>query len=228
MAELNFTADEIQSTKNMITSRAAASAWDADDADEKYPSVAAVKQAIAASAGAAVCDAANTVGSVVITSTNTNPGNALGGEWSLIDKEFINRSANIAPLWSGTQATASGSISWAGHSICLKMWLSTDQYPISPGNIIGTIDLAAAGVTSFSFSDEGGVAFAVNSTGNSSISYVIKYSLNGGGQLYLDRIYGESVAAFSSSTIHIQTIIPMSASDMLDTACDKFYWKRTA
>jgi hypothetical protein len=29
------------------------------------------------------------------------------------------------------------------------------------------------------------------------------------------------------TTIHIHTIVPMTDDDMLDSFCDKFYWKRT-
>ena len=230
MAQLNAPVSDIQLKSNMIIQGASATDW---ASDSKYPSAKAVADKFSATVSG------HPVGSVIMTqkelatgetSAVANPATLLGlpGTWTLIDKEFINRSADITPLWTGAQATASGSISWADHSICLKMWLSTDQNPLSPGNRIGTIDLTKAGVTSFSFSDEGGVAFAVNSTGTTSVSYVIKYKLDGGGQLSLDRIYDQTVAAFSSSVIHIQTIVPISWGSMLDSACDKFYWKRTA
>ena len=161
------------------------------------------------------------------TAQSTNPATTLGGEWTLIDKEFKNTSSNIASLWTSNRATASGSISWADHSICVKMWLVTDEYPLSAGNSFGSIDRTKAGVTDFTYSDEGGIALAVSGTTNTT-GYVIKYKLDGGGYLSLDRLYDEDVAAISGATIHIQTIIPIAWGSMLDSACDKFYWKRTA
>ena len=238
MAKLEFAASQIQSTINMLTTADGAAADAANWTDSKYPSANAVVAKITEMTAGASNGTGFPVGSVIMThkelatgetSAAANPATLLGlpGTWVLIDKEFINKSADIASLWTSSRATVSGRISWADHSICLKMWLVTDQYPLSPGDGIGSIDRAKAGVTDFSLSDEGGVAFAVSGTTNTT-SYVIKYSLDGSGSLELEEIYDETVAAFSGATIHIQTIVPISWSSMLDSACDKFYWKRTA
>lgn len=237
MAKLNITADQIQSTTNMIPYNASAADW---ASDSKYPSANAVVTKITEMTSGVASGVEYPIGSVIMTHkelaanedfTAANPATLLGiglpDDWELIDKEFINRSANITPLWTSSRATASGYISWADHAVCLKMWLITDAYPLSPGDGIGSIDRTKAGVASFSMSDEGGVAFAVTGTTNT-VNYVIKYKLDGGGSLSLEEIYGENVAAFSGATIHIQTIIPITMGNMLDTACDKFYWKRRA
>ena len=89
MAKLETTADNLQWKSKMLTTAQItenAAAWDSDDL---YPSAAAVKDAITRSigGGGAVCDVTNPVGSVIITSTNTNPGLSLGGTWELFDKE---------------------------------------------------------------------------------------------------------------------------------------------
>jgi hypothetical protein len=222
MAQLHATVNEIQLTTNMITAgdKLALTAW----TDEKYPSAKAVADQIN---NLAPGRAEHPIGSILITSTNVSPETSVGGTWDLVDKGFKNTSANISSLWTSSRATASGYISWADHSICLKMWLKTDDHPLSPSSGIGSIDRAKSGITTFSLSDEGGVAFAVTGT-TSTTNYVIKYKLDGGGFLSLEEIYGETVAAFSGATIHIHTIIPISYTDMLDDFCDKFYWKRTA
>ena len=226
MAQLHATVDEIQLTKNMIiadpdtTLATALEDW----TDEEYPSALAVAELISKTVPDKV---EHPVGSVVITSTNENPGASLGGTWTLVDKGFKNASANISPLWTNSRADAAGYIYWADHSICLKMWLTTDNNPLSAGNNIGNIDRAKAGVTEFSISDEGGIALAVSGMTNTT-SYVIKYRLDGGGYLGLDKIYDETVAAIANATIHIHTIIPINYDDMIDSFCDKFYWKRTA
>ena len=228
MAQLNATVDKIQLTTNMITSGDTTTEW----SDTKYPSAKAVANKLSTAASS------YPIGSVIMThkelstgetSAAANPAMLLGlpGTWTLIDKEFINKSDSITSLWTANRASASGYISWADHAICLKMWLVTDGNPLSAGNAIGNIDLTKAGVTSLSFSTEGGVAFATSGTTNTT-SYIIKYKLDGGGYLSLDDIYDETVAAIAGATIHIQTIIPISWGSMLDKACDKFYWKRTA
>jgi hypothetical protein len=229
MAQLNVTADKIQLTTNMITSAAEASEW---DTDAKYPSAAAVKNAIVASAGAAVCDIANAVGSVVITSINTNPGDTLGGTWELIDKEYKNEFVHVSSQYwyidyGVLKASASGLITRADHTICLKLRLTTTT-PITSSANLGTIRRDLSGVTSngsFSFSNEGGTAYAIDPATNT--GYVVQYMLRGDGAISIEHIYGGQSLP-TGTVINIHTIVPMDTEDMADAYCDKFYWKRTA
>jgi hypothetical protein len=82
MAQLNTTVENIQLKENMIIAGAAATAW---ESDSKYPSAKAVADKISAIAPGKI---EHPVGSVLITSTNTNPSASVGGTWELIDKEY--------------------------------------------------------------------------------------------------------------------------------------------
>jgi hypothetical protein len=232
MAKLNVTADKIQLTTNMITSAVAASEW---DTDAKYPSAAAVKNAIATAAGTAVCDIANAVGSVVITSTNSNPGSTLGGTWELIDKEFRSEFSHIeaAQAWDEDEANANGYISRANHTICLKAWFNfntTVDLATSPSYIasLGTLLRTKVGIKSngsFSYSNEG---FAVHGYKPNGDGLVVRGNMRGDGYLTIDNIYGSDKVIPAGSVIHLTLPIQISMNDMDDAYCDKFYWKRTA
>lgn len=232
MAQLNTTVDNIQLKSNMLTSTAAASEW---DTDAKYPSAAAVKNAIAASAGAAVCDVANAVGSIVITSTNVNPGSTIGGTWELVDKEFRSEFSHIeaAQAWDEDEANANGYISRANHTICLKAWFNfntTIDLSTSPSYIasLGTLLRTKSGIKSngsFSYSNEGFAVYGYKPNGD---GIVARCNMRGDGYLTIDGIYGSDKVIPAGSVLHLTLPIQIAISDMDDAYCDKFYWKRTA
>ena len=229
MAKLNVTADKIQLTTNMISKDKWNDEW---NTDTKYPSAKAVAYAIGEAAGTAVCDVANAVGSVVITSTNTNPGDTLGGTWELIDKEYKNEFVHVSSQYwyidyGVLKASVSGLITRADHTICLKLRLTTTT-TINGSASLGTIRSDLSGVTSngsFSFSNEGGTAYAVDPATNT--GYVVQYMLRGDGAISIEHIYGGQSLP-TGTVINIHTIVPMDTDDMADAYCDKFYWKRTA
>lgn len=232
MAQLNTTVDNIQLKENIITSAAAASEW---DTDAKYPSAAAVKNAIATAAGTAVCDVANPIGSVIITSTNDNPGSTFGGTWTLIDKEFRSEFSHIeaAQAWDEDEANANGYISRANHTICLKAWFNfntTVDLATSPSYIasLGTLLRTKSGIKSngsFSYSNEGFAVYGYKPNGD---GIVARCNMRGDGYLTIDGIYGSDKVIPAGSVLHLTLPIQISMNDMDDAYCDKFYWKRTA
>lgn len=228
MAQLHATVDEIQLTKRMIiadtntTLTTALENW----TDEEYPSALAVAELINKTVPDRV---EHPIGSVVITSTNENPGASIGGTWTMIDKEYKNEYKaipNTIAAWTSNNATAGGGIIRANHEISIKVWLVTTA-ALSKNNTIGEFSRALCGVKdtgSFTLSNEGGIAYAV---GPNDESYIIRYILNGGGTLSIDEIV-ENKTLPIGTTIHFHTIVPMTKDDMADGFCDKFYWKRTA
>lgn len=225
MAQLHATVDEIQLTKRMLTSveNVALASW----TDEQYPSAKAVADKIMAITPGGGGSVEYPVGSIIITSTNTNPGVSIGGTWSLIDKEYKNEYKAIPhflPAWTASRASVGGGITRANHEICIKFWLTTTA-EVKSGNTLGSISRVLSGVKdngSFSLSNEGGIAYAI---GPNNESYIIRYVLNGGGDLSVDMVYDNKTLPVGT-LIHIHTIVPMTNDDMLDDACDKFYWKR--
>lgn len=237
MARIETTAGDLQWKSNMITSAAGASEW---DTDAKYPSALAVKNAIVASAGAAVCDAANPIGSVVITSTNTNPGSTLGGKWSLIDKEYKNdyRATYNFSGWTPNttngatlELSSRGGFIWNGHSLFIQIVLVTpDNVELSSGAVLGTISRPSCGIKengTFYLCPENGIALVSTTDSNYTMSYDFYYD----GKITFKSIVSSSGTARTTlpkgAKIYIDVPIQVVTNDMLDSFCDKFYWKRT-
>lgn len=161
------------------------------------------------------------IGAIYITSTNTNPSEKLGGTWELIDKEFKKEKGENTGFNFNTTNTKDGNFYYtkSGHSINLEI---SYKNKVATGDAIleiGTIDFEALGITRLAnriyncgYSD----------TGNSIIMFVIAPT---NGVLQVVDIVGEaSNSANNSYNFFTCETIPFNY--MLDSACDKFYWKR--
>ena len=162
------------------------------------------------------------IGSVYMTSTNTNPSDFLGGTWELIDKEFKKETGeNIGFNFNNTN-TSEGKFFYtkAGHSINIEF---NYKAKVAVGDTIlnvGTIDLEALGISRLAnriwnvgFSDGGNSA--------------IMFDVSTIGKVDTVDVVGEaSISVNSTCTFFACETI--SFDYMLDSACDKFYWKRTA
>lgn len=230
MAKLDITASQIQSTINMIKSTAPSTAWTAEDADEKYPSAAAVKNAITAS-----------VSDVLITSTNVNPEASVGGKWNLIDKEYKN---DYRPTYSFSgwtpaatngatlELSSRGGFIWSGHSLFIQMVLiAPSTVELNKGAVLGTINRPSCGIKengTFYQCPENGIALVNADDSNYMISYEFYYD----GTITFKSIVSSSGTARTTlpkgAKIYIDVPIQVLTTDMLDSFCDKFYWKRTA
>lgn len=244
MAKLDILANQIQSTVNMIKYPTQASDW----TNDKYPSAQAVADLVTTTTAQIIeaCENASgsaefPVGSILITSTNVSPAASVGGEWELVDKEYKTVIDNaIGPGWTGwtpamTGSTVSGAIigGWiarANHTICLKFYFTTkaeiDGSTTSLNYRLGDLSrpLSGASEGGFPLTNHYGMAYAVDASKN---TYLVGYQLDGGGSFYVTSIYDKKKLP-AESQLQIHLILNMSTSTMLDSACDKFYWKRTA
>lgn len=238
MANLNTTVDNIQLKENMIKSTEAASAW---DTDEKYPTAAAVKQAIASATSAATASVATgsvdyPIGSIIITNTNTTPEMTVGGTWELTDKEFKNAFVSLsASDWTESNATFSeGRVQRDGHTIRLQLWLITKDALTTSGGALGTLNRAVCGLDttktegSFIMGPENSVAFAT--TANDQVDYLIKYFVGDDGRIELKKIIltDDATSLPTESTVCLEFSALADWKGMLDSACNRFYWKRIA
>jgi hypothetical protein len=235
MAKIETTAADLQWKSNMIISAAAASEW---DTDEKYPSAKAVQSAIVASAGAAVCDVANAIGSIIITSTNTNPATTLGGTWELIDKGFKCGLVELSPgssTWHAFNANLSvGRMSREGHLIFLQLWLNTTDN-LTTGSL-GILNRTACGLDTsknegnFITTLEKTLCVATTEQGGGNTSFITQCFLRYDGHIELQKVFpvNNNSTLPAKSDIYFDIIMQADWRGMLDSACDKFYWKRTA
>ncbi len=165
------------------------------------------------------------VGAVYITSTNATPGTYLGGTWSLIDKEF--KYANISSYTPTLNSTNCTSASVAGRCIGHTVYIQiTDLTPKVALNY-DTKELFTISPSKFGCSGFLGQRITFFSDGQQT---VLSFSLNGSGVFssldYLSRGGSAFPASSEVSNIYFEMVVPYS--NMNDSACDKFYWKRTA
>ena len=230
MAQLNAAVEQIQLTTNMIHSGDESMPW----SDEKYPSAAAVAAKINEIAPGKI---EHPIGSVLITSTNVNPGASVGGTWESIDKEFKNETVPLstgAAVWtSGSATLTSGYVTRANHATRIKLVLTTTaSLSSSSTNLkLGTISPTFVGASSeipriaFGIMDlVDGITQAVNSEGTK--TYDIQYGVDAGGAITINKIFNSETLP-ANTKITITTFIPMHKDFMADSYCDKFYWKRT-
>lgn len=237
MANLNATVNDIQLKTNMIGSSAVASAW---DTDEKYPSAKAVVQAITNATADITCDVEYPIGSVLITSTNVNPEASVGGKWSLIDKKYKNNYIATYNFSGWTPTTTNGAtlelssrggFFWNGHSLFIQMVLVTPStVELASGAVLGIVSRPSCGIKengTFYQCPENGIALVTADNYNYTISYDFYYD----GSITFKSIVSSSGTARTTlpknAKIYINVPIQVLTNDMLDSFCDKFYWKRT-
>ena len=163
------------------------------------------------------------IGSIYVSSTNTNPSTFLGGTWTLIDKEFEPATFNGDSLFTKNSTNASGHSSYAtrsGHTILLEIGFDSNSNINDDTKLIGTYNLSTLGITRFNntidfvgFTDGGNcvVFFSVSTTGDLSTYDVIPDS-------YVSK--GRYIEGYVT--------VVLTPNYMKDEACNKFYWKRNA
>lgn len=163
------------------------------------------------------------VGSVFITSTNTNP-NTLGlpGTWTLIDKEFSNNGGQGA-LELNTTNTSSEYGWWVrdGHTITVDLrWnnkVQLNDNTIIVGklkkDVLGLSNNLFMGIHAIGYTDGGNCMFMVNVAEDLTVSVV-------------DIIPDSYISVGQACNVTLTFTIPYTR--MLDSACKKFYWKRVS
>ena len=166
------------------------------------------------------------VGSVYVTSTNTNPSSTLGGTWTLTDKEFAYASFSIADIFTTntTNCTSlTGTIVRNNHFFTVYFTLTPKVAITDSTLVMGTFNLNSIGASSvnsqaYSSMSDGGQAtfvFNITSAGEFSTRDVM--------------VRGSSTASSAAAqAVNGYCIIPVTTSQMVDSACSRFFWKRTA
>lgn len=229
MAQLNATVEQIQLTTNMLKS------GDSKDwTDVNYPSAKAVSDLVDTKIAAIIpADKfEHPIGSVLITSTNVNPGASVGGTWELFDKEYKN---DMTPYSSGATVWAAGGANLTAgycsrdnHTVRLRLVLTTTS-SVTADTLLGTISPTALGAST----DVPRLAFGiadlmVDSTqaANGNKSYDIQYHIDASGAVTIKKVFNDTTLPVGT-VIDITAYIPMEMFFMADWACNKFYWKRT-
>ena len=161
------------------------------------------------------------VGSVMITSTNTAP--TVGGTWSLIDKEFSSATGTSGYTINSTNCTAVGTFAWAraGHSITLTVNFTNKVQIKDDALTMFTINLATWGITALpnayygqTYSDLAKCSAFVN--------------ISTAGAFQTVEVIPDNYISAGRTDNRGTFVFIIPKDNMVDSACDKFYWKRTA
>ena len=162
------------------------------------------------------------VGDIVITSTNENPSERLGGTWELIDKEFTNvETSSVGFEPSNNVKDVTASFTRSGHTIILNLAFATNVELSDSSILLGTINFEELGITRFGFNTrETGFCDG----GNSVLMIYVSAST---GEMFCVDVVGANTVAENASclvTIPFQFVYTY----MLDEKCNKFYWKKVS
>lgn len=171
------------------------------------------------------------VGSVVCMDTNTNPSSDLGGTWELIDKEFKEKTfltADLSQVFTAESTTTTGTtcITLHNHMISIERMTVASSSAISDTTVtLGAFDLTKLGVASGNLIVN--KYFVAQSDGGNGIAMMV--ILTSGSLQTLDRVTATSGGTIAGgNNLNFAFDIQLRTSEMLDSFCDKFYFKRTA
>ena len=170
-------------------------------------------------------DAIYPIGSVYVSNTNSNPSEVFGGTWELIDKQFKSSYLSTDDTWfkpSGSNNTqSSNSYTRDGHSVRVRIVTKTAKSLTDTDVALGNIDLEKLGMQSIL-----GTLNVICYINDDALG-IVAITFNTG-ELTWRGLIGEATNVASDASITIDAILETSSAYMLDEACDKFYWKRTA
>lgn len=174
-------------------------------------------------------DEAHPIGSYMITKTNTNPGDSMPGTWSLVDKELSYKAWTLGSgeyTLNSTNATSADiAVVRMGHNISFRITL-INKVDVGDGALpMFTIDYESLGISNLVYNISHTIG---NSDGGEA---VVDASLNySTGEFTTNDVNpiadGNILPAGSSTVFHINVLIPYTL--ILDSACLKFWWRRTA
>lgn len=215
MPKLNTTIDNLEWKSNKIisTSTSSPSTW----TDAQYPSA------------KTLLNFAHPVGSIITTATTENPAETLGGTWELVDKAYKGTFIYIPETsWTAGKASmhSTSNVLLIDHMINLRIYVNLLE-AITDGDsdiVLGKLDLTACGLTSLSSAVYRQPA--VSDGGNCAACY----TLTTDGTITMNDILNinDTHSTTYAADFIFNILFPVGYDRMIDSFCDKFYWKRIA
>lgn len=193
------------------------------EVDNASASTGSYNESVSVGAAAAI-DAKFPVGSVLVTSGNTNPSYSFGGSWTLIDKEFKSQSRTATVSRNTTNFSAlSVTALYDGHSITF-VGTMTSSVSISNTNLeVLTQTLTNNGASALPTS----IPFIGYSDG-AHAAVLMDIDTAGRVRTMDVVVRGTATSIASGASITWSVTCPCVYTAMEDGFCDKFYWQRTA
>lgn len=167
------------------------------------------------------------IGDIVITSTNENPSSRLGGTWELVDKDFIEIAGNFKEWFTPSSNVTLNNfyVVRSKHSMKVRLDFTNKVTLGDTAVVFGNIDYSSLGITEIGMSYRGSIA--VTDGGNGIAEMNLDYSSGVLSSIdVITKTSGGQIAA--NSSINYLIDINVRHYEMLDEACDKFYWKKVS
>lgn len=168
------------------------------------------------------------VGSLYWSGENVNPSATYGGEWELVDKEFASTSVSDNTsekvLFSPNETNINFYAAYmyrGGHSVRLRIDVRSNVEFSDTSYEIGTLNLETIGVSGLSSS----IISTLMASDASNGAVMVNISYNGNVEAN-DVV--KTPTTYDGVTFYMNADITFSQNLMLDSACDKFCWKRLA
>ena len=166
-------------------------------------------------------------GSVICMNSNSNPSQYLGGTWELIDKQFSSKTFNSTSLLQNVSSLITlGSlyIVRGATSITVRILFSfVNRYNSQADFNIGTLNLASLGLDSSVYACYFPAIMNTDQTITNSEVAVLTCVMASDGVV---KYYCTTQAIPAGQTVYAQWTMEIPLADRLDTACDKFYFRR--
>lgn len=161
------------------------------------------------------------VGSVFIASENTNPSTMFGGTWTLINKYFTPYHGAITATLKSGATSANIGMTRDSTSIRLRITIVNKVALTDTAVDLCQLPLSTLGVSNIGYTWYGS---GVSDNGNSVTQATLVYDT--GIFQHTDTFNVSSLATESKIHYEVNLVIPWER--RLDSACDRFFWKRTA
>lgn len=165
------------------------------------------------------------VGSVYVSAKNANPGETLGGTWVLVDKEFTPQSISGEDVFAINTTNVSSLENafciLSGHTVHLRIVLKNKVALADESKQLGSVLFENIGVKEFDLQFYG---LAPCDGLNGSCYFTLNRTT---GVLTHGDLLGSSSTS-TGQTIYFHVLQNIRHGAMIDSFCNKFYWKRTA
>lgn len=167
------------------------------------------------------------INSVVITSTNENPSTKFGGTWELVDKEFKEAYKNYEDtVFTKTSNISSCQLALTRSSKTIRIRLNMRSATTlnDTTKVLLTIDWEKLGLTRLT---SGYIQYVGASDGGNAI-FICSIDYADGDVSVLEVIGKTTNEIIEDKELIVDFTFNCYTAYMLDSACDKFYWKRVA
>jgi hypothetical protein len=165
------------------------------------------------------------VGSVYISSTNTNPATTLGvGSWTLIDKGFASSTDSGNTFFTAAENCVNEGthVIRGGNTIRIRQAIKTELAMEDATHLLlGYLDWDAIGIKELNSGLFGAMAYSDGANGG----IVCNITYDTGAITQVDTFDLATVP--SDKTFYLDFTVVSTYTLMIDSFCNKFYWKRT-